>query len=76
MIFKGNDLEWAKGSGKSSIYWDQVERRKFDRIDVIGNMKHPNFIELVGCCFEWILEYLKDSNIDHALPLYMVSSMV
>ncbi|XP_073012300.1 putative serine/threonine-protein kinase isoform X1 [Typha latifolia] len=41
-------------------------------IDVITNVKHPNLVELVGCCVEadnriLIYEYLENNSLDHAL---------
>ncbi|XP_072968407.1 putative serine/threonine-protein kinase isoform X2 [Typha angustifolia] len=41
-------------------------------IDVITNVKHPNLVELVGCCVEadnriLVYEYLENNSLDHAL---------
>ncbi|XP_072982097.1 putative serine/threonine-protein kinase isoform X1 [Typha latifolia] len=41
-------------------------------IDVITNVRHPNLVELVGCCVQansriLVYEYLENSSINHAL---------
>jgi len=56
-------------------------REFLTEIDVISNVKHPNLVELIGCCVEGnnrilVYEYLKNSSLDRALlgmnlmPLY------
>lgn len=41
-------------------------------IDIITNVKHPNLVELLGCCVEesnrvLVYEYLENNSLDHAL---------
>ncbi|WVZ87715.1 hypothetical protein U9M48_034311 [Paspalum notatum var. saurae] len=47
-------------------------REFLTEIDVISNVKHPNLVELIGCCVEGnnrilVYEYLKNSSLDRAL---------
>lgn len=47
-------------------------REFLTEIDVITNVKHPNLVELIGCCVEGsnrilVYEYLKNSSLDRAL---------
>jgi serine/threonine protein kinase len=47
-------------------------REFLTEIDVITNVKHPNLVELIGCCVEannriLVYEYLQNSSLDHAL---------
>ncbi|KAF8660072.1 hypothetical protein HU200_058035 [Digitaria exilis] len=47
-------------------------REFLTEIDVISNVKHPNLVELVGCCVEannriLVYEYLQNSSLDRAL---------
>lgn len=50
-------------------------REFLTEIDVISNVKHPNLVELVGCCVEGnnrilVYEYLQNSSLDRALLGY------
>jgi serine/threonine protein kinase len=50
----------------------QGTREFLTEIDVITNVKHPNLVELIGCCVEannriLVYEYLQNSSLDHAL---------
>ncbi|KAL6651785.1 hypothetical protein ACP70R_010710 [Stipagrostis hirtigluma subsp. patula] len=50
----------------------QGVREFLTEIDVINNVKHPNLVELIGCCVEGnnrilVYEYLKNSSLDRAL---------
>ncbi|CAO2044255.1 unnamed protein product [Urochloa humidicola] len=50
-------------------------REFLTEIDVISNVKHPNLVELIGCCVEGsnrilVYEYLKNSSLDRALLGY------
>lgn len=47
-------------------------REFLTEIDVISNVKHPNLVELIGCCVEednriLVYEYLENSSLDRAL---------
>ncbi|KAL5216561.1 hypothetical protein ABZP36_007962 [Zizania latifolia] len=47
-------------------------REFLTEIDVITNVKHPNLVELIGCCVEGnnrilVYEYLENSSLDRAL---------
>ncbi|XP_062227159.1 cold-responsive protein kinase 1-like isoform X2 [Phragmites australis] len=47
-------------------------REFLTEINVISNVKHPNLVELIGCCVEGnnrilVYEYLKNSSLDRAL---------
>ncbi|KAL6844347.1 hypothetical protein ACP4OV_026020 [Aristida adscensionis] len=47
-------------------------REFLTEIDVISNVKHPNLVELIGCCVEGnnrilVYEYLRNSSLDRAL---------
>jgi serine/threonine protein kinase len=47
-------------------------REFLTEIDVITNVKHPNLVELVGCCIQdnnriLVYEYLQNSSLDNAL---------
>ncbi|KAF7019650.1 unnamed protein product [Triticum aestivum] len=47
-------------------------REFLTEIDVISNVKHPNLVELIGCCVEGdnrilVYEYLENSSLDRAL---------
>ncbi|XP_066350014.1 cold-responsive protein kinase 1-like [Miscanthus floridulus] len=47
-------------------------REFLTEIDVITNVKHPNLVELIGCCVEGnnrilVYEYLKNNSLDRAL---------
>ncbi|TVU16622.1 hypothetical protein EJB05_40195 [Eragrostis curvula] len=47
-------------------------REFLTEIDVITNVKHPNLVELIGCCVEannriLVYEYLQNSSLDRAL---------
>ncbi|EAZ32429.1 hypothetical protein OsJ_16639 [Oryza sativa Japonica Group] len=50
----------------------QGVREFLTEIDVITNVKHPNLVELIGCCVEGnnrilVYEYLENSSLDRAL---------
>ncbi|XP_041991628.1 cold-responsive protein kinase 1-like isoform X1 [Salvia splendens] len=50
----------------------QGEREFMTEIDTISNVKHPNLVELLGCCVYGhnrilVYEYLENSSIDRAL---------
>lgn len=50
----------------------QGTREFLTEIDVISNVKHPNLVELIGCCVEadhriLVYEYLDNSSLDRAL---------
>uniref|UniRef100_A0ACD5Y3M6 Uncharacterized protein n=1 Tax=Avena sativa TaxID=4498 RepID=A0ACD5Y3M6_AVESA len=50
----------------------QGTREFLTEIDVISNVKHPNLVELIGCCVEGdhrilVYEYLENSSLDRAL---------
>ncbi|KAK6124407.1 hypothetical protein DH2020_017390 [Rehmannia glutinosa] len=50
----------------------QGEREFLTEIDIISNVKHPNLVELLGCCVHGpnrilVYEYLENSSIDRAL---------
>ncbi|OEL26521.1 putative LRR receptor-like serine/threonine-protein kinase [Dichanthelium oligosanthes] len=50
-------------------------REFLTEIDVISNVKHPNLVELIGCCVEannriLVYEYLQNSSLDRALLGY------
>jgi serine/threonine protein kinase len=50
----------------------QGVREFLTEIDVIANVKHPDLVELVGCCVEennriLVYEYLQNSSLDRAL---------
>lgn len=50
----------------------QGEREFMTEIDTISNVKHPNLVELLGCCVYQhnrilVYEYLENSSIDRAL---------
>ncbi|CAM0901747.1 unnamed protein product [Alopecurus aequalis] len=50
----------------------QGSREFLTEIDVISNVKHPNLVELIGCCVEGdnrilVYEYLENSSLDRAL---------
>ena len=41
-------------------------------IDIISNVRHPNLVELIGCCLHGserilVYEYVENSSLDHAL---------
>ncbi|KAE8803595.1 putative LRR receptor-like serine/threonine-protein kinase [Hordeum vulgare] len=47
-------------------------REFLTEIDVISNVKHPNLVELIGCCVEadnriLVYEYLENNSLDRAL---------
>ncbi|KAJ4785173.1 Leucine-rich repeat transmembrane protein kinase [Rhynchospora pubera] len=47
-------------------------REFLTEIDAITNVKHPNLVELLGCCIQGnsrilVYEYLQNSSLDHAL---------
>lgn len=55
-----------------SAYSRQGIKEFLTEIDVIANVKHPNLVELVGCCVEGnnrilVYEYLENSSLDRAL---------
>jgi serine/threonine protein kinase len=50
----------------------QGVREFLTEIDVITNVKHPNLVELLGCCIQdnnriLVYEYLENGSLDHAL---------
>jgi hypothetical protein len=50
----------------------QGTREFLTEIDVISNVKHPNLVELIGCCVEGdhrilVYEYLENGSLDRAL---------
>lgn len=50
----------------------QGEREFLTEIDSIANVKHPNLVELLGCCVHGpdrmlVYEFLENSSVDHAL---------
>lgn len=50
----------------------QGVREFLTEIDVITNVKHPNLVELLGCCIQdnnriLVYEYLENSSLDRAL---------
>jgi serine/threonine protein kinase len=50
----------------------QGVREFLTEIDVITNVKHPNLVELFGCCIEdnnriLVYEYLENNSLDRAL---------
>ena len=50
----------------------QGSREFLTEIDVISNVKHPNLVELIGCCVEadnriLVYEYVENSSLDRAL---------
>lgn len=50
----------------------QGVREFLTEIDVITNVKHPNLVELLGCCVEssnriLVYEFLENSSLDRAL---------
>ncbi|KAL2495122.1 Protein kinase superfamily protein [Forsythia ovata] len=50
----------------------QGEREFLTEIDTISNVKHPNLVELIGCCLHesnriLVYEYLENNSLDHAL---------
>uniref|UniRef100_A0A5B6YUK2 Putative serine/threonine-protein kinase n=1 Tax=Davidia involucrata TaxID=16924 RepID=A0A5B6YUK2_DAVIN len=51
---------------------NQGMREFLAEIDTIANVRHPNLVELVGCCVHktnriLIYEYLENNSLDHAL---------
>ncbi|KAF8659955.1 hypothetical protein HU200_058037 [Digitaria exilis] len=55
-------------------------REFLTEIDVISNVKHPNLVELVGCCVEannriLVYEYLQNSSLDRALFSCLISNL-
>ena len=50
----------------------QGVREFLTEIDTISNVKHPNLVELIGCCSEGsnrvlVYEYLENNSLDHVL---------
>lgn len=50
----------------------QGVREFLTEIRIISNVKHPNLVELIGCCVEGtnrilVYEYLENNSLDHAL---------
>lgn len=50
----------------------QGEREFLTEIETISNVKHPNLVELLGCCVYGsnrilVYEYVKNSSIDRVL---------
>ncbi|CAA3025732.1 serine threonine- kinase isoform X1 [Olea europaea subsp. europaea] len=50
----------------------QGEREFLTEIDTISNVKHPNLVELIGCCIHesnriLVYEYLENNSLDRAL---------
>ncbi|KAK8963394.1 putative leucine-rich repeat receptor-like serine/threonine-protein kinase [Platanthera guangdongensis] len=50
----------------------QGNKEFLTEIDMITNVKHPNLVQLIGCCIQGInrilvYEYVENSSLDHAL---------
>lgn len=50
----------------------QGVREFLTEINTISNVKHPNLVELVGCCVQetnriLVYEYVENNSLDHAL---------
>lgn len=57
---------------KLSAQSKQGLREFMTEIDTISNVRHPNLIELVGCCVEesdriLVYEYAENNSLDRAL---------
>lgn len=50
----------------------QGVREFLTEIKTISNVKHPNLVELIGCCVQGpnrilVYEYVENNSLDHAL---------
>ena len=50
----------------------QGAREFLNEIKTISNLRHPNLVELIGCCVQGanrilVYEYLENNSLDHAL---------
>lgn len=57
---------------KLSIESKQGAREFLTEIKTISNIRHPNLVELIGCCSQkasriLVYEYLENNSLDHAL---------
>lgn len=57
---------------KLSIESKQGAREFLTEIRTISNVKHPNLVELIGCCSQrtnriLVYVYLENNSLDHAL---------
>lgn len=57
---------------KLSSESEQGEKEFLAEIKTISNVKHPNLVQLLGCCIHGrdqilVYEYLENNSIEHAL---------
>lgn len=57
---------------KLSLDSKQGAREFLTEIKTISNVRHPNLVELIGCCSQkvnriLVYEYLENNSLDHAL---------
>ena len=80
-LYLPSELHFGKGNLKSglkvavktlSAESKQGLREFLSEINTIANVKHPNLVELIGCCVEGanrtlVYEYAVNNSLDHAL---------
>ncbi|KAL5984426.1 hypothetical protein ACLOJK_018531 [Asimina triloba] len=73
VVYKGILRDGTQVAIKSlSAESNQGDREFLTEIDTISNIKHPNLVELIGCCIEGsnrmlVYEYLENNSLANAL---------